>query len=99
VSAASLGRWGRSRAWQVAVECICDEIRASPYVGADETGWRQDGCNGYLWTVTTPTARYYTFGSRAKGMVDAVLGETFSGVVISDCYAANDHYPGVQQKC
>ena len=29
-------------------------IRASPAVQADETGWREDGENGYIWSVSTP---------------------------------------------
>ncbi len=29
-------------------------IRASPAVQADETGWREDGSNGYIWSVSTP---------------------------------------------
>lgn len=35
------------------------EIRASPAIQADETGWREDGINGYIWSVSTPTVRYY----------------------------------------
>jgi hypothetical protein len=34
------------------------EIRASPAIQADETGWREDGINGYIWSVSTPTVRY-----------------------------------------
>ncbi len=26
---------------------------------ADETGWRQHGANGYVWTFSTPTERYF----------------------------------------
>lgn len=33
--------------------------RASPAVQADETGWREAGINGYIWSVRTPTVRYY----------------------------------------
>ena len=29
------------------------EIRASPVVYGDETGWREDGRNGYLWSFST----------------------------------------------
>ena len=38
---------------------ILDRIRASPVVHADETGWREDGANGYVWTFSTPTERYF----------------------------------------
>ena len=39
---------------QPAVAAILDRIRASPVVHADETGWRQSGANGYVWTFSTP---------------------------------------------
>ena len=32
-------------------------------------------------------------------MVDEVLGESFCGVLVSDFYAAYDHYPGLKQRC
>ena len=44
---------------QPAVATILDRIRASPVVHADETGWRQDGNDGYVWTFSTPTERYF----------------------------------------
>jgi hypothetical protein len=34
-------------------------VRASPAIQADETGWREDGINGSIWSVSTPTIRYY----------------------------------------
>ena len=44
---------------QPAVAAILDRIRASPVVHADETGWSQHGANGYVWTFSTPTERYF----------------------------------------
>ena len=44
---------------QPAVAQVLDCIRASPVVHADETGWRQRGANGYVWTFSTPTERYF----------------------------------------
>jgi transposase len=35
------------------------QARASPAIQVDETGWREDGLNGYIWSVSTPTIRYY----------------------------------------
>lgn len=93
----ALGQVARAGAAPVAQTLAA--IRASPVVHADETGWREDGVNRYLWTFSTPTHCYYTSGSREKGMVDTVLGPEFSGVLVSDFYAAYDHYDGVQQKC
>ena len=84
---------------QKAVEAVRDRIRASPVVHADETGWREDGVNGYVWTFSTATERYFVRGRRDKGMVDRVLGDAFSGVLVSDFYAAYNHYEELKQRC
>src|SRR5204862_454707 len=34
-------------------------LRAAPRVNGDETGWRTNGHNGYLWTVTDPRHTLY----------------------------------------
>ena len=84
---------------QPAVAQVLDRIRASPVVHADETGWRQDGANGYVWTFSTPTERYFLRRGRGKAVVDEALSESFSGVLVSDCYAAYHHYDGPKQRC
>jgi hypothetical protein len=82
-----------------AVERIREQVRASPVVCADETGLRQDGANGYLWSFSTERERFFVRGGRNKEMVDAVLGPEFAGVLVTDFYAAYDHYPGPHQRC
>ena len=69
-------------------------VRGSKVVHADETGWRQDGANGYVWTFSTPTERYFLRWGRHKEVLDEVLDDSFGGVLVSDFYAAYDHYPG-----
>lgn len=81
------------------MEALRERVRASPVVHADETGWREDGVNGYLWTFSTPKERYFLRRGRGKGVVDEVLGEEFHGVLVSDFYAAYNHYPGLHQRC
>jgi transposase len=76
-----------------------ERVRASPLVQADETGWRQNGKNGYVWTFSTPTERYFVYGGRDKGMVDQVLGDAFAGVLVSDFYKAYDHVRTSKQRC
>ena len=90
---------GAAQQAQLAVAEVLERIRASPVVQADETGWRQDGANGYVWTFSTPTERYFLRRGRDKGVVDEVLDESFGGVLVSDCYAAYNHYPGLKQRC
>ena len=84
---------------QPAVAELLDRIRPSPVVHADETGWREDGSNGYVWTFSTPTERYFRRRGRGKAIVAAALGHSFSGVLVSDFYAAYHHYDGPQQRC
>jgi transposase len=81
------------------VDAIQATIRGSPVVHADETGLREDGANGYLWSFSTPTERYFVRGGRDKEVVDAVLGPAFTGVLVTDFYAAYDHYDGPHQRC
>ena len=78
---------------------IVERIRGSPVVHADETGWRENGNNGYVWTFSTPAERYFLRRGRGKAVVDEVLGEEFSGVLVSDFYAAYHHYDGPKQRC
>ncbi len=54
---------------QPAVAGIVDRIRASPVVHADETGWRQSGANGYVWTFSAPTERYFPCSSQGQALL------------------------------
>ena len=80
-----------------AVAEALERIRSSPAVHADETGWRENGVNGYVWTFSTSTERY--FRGRGGAVVDEVLGESFGGILVSDFYVAYHHYPGLKQRC
>jgi transposase len=81
------------------VERIQQTIRASPVLHVDESGWRQDGTNGYVWTFSTPTARYFVRGSRERAVLEREIGEDYAGVLVSDFYAAYTSYDGRHQYC
>jgi len=81
------------------VKAIREEIRQSEVVHSDETGWREDGQNRYVWLIATSTARYFEIGRRTNEQIDSMLGPEFSGVLVSDFYAAYDHFPGLKQRC
>lgn len=75
-------------------------LRASPAVQADETGWREDGLNGYIWSVCTPTVRDdEDHHSRAGEVVKQLIGEDFQGVLGSDFYAGDNIHQGLHQRC
>ena len=69
---------------------ILAQIRASPVVHADETGWREDGHNGYVWTFSTPSARYFLW----RKSTPEVLGDHAASMLVCDFYAAYHHYDG-----
>jgi Transposase IS66 family len=98
-------RWtGYARRIREHGQPILDELkramRASPAVQADETGWREDGENGYILSVSMPTVRYYEYHhSRAGAIVKRLIGEAFQGVLGSDFYAGYNIHEGLHQRC
>ena len=85
---------------QPQLDALKTEIRASPAVQADETGWREDGSNGYIWSVSTPSVRYYEYHhSRAGEVVKHLIGEDYDGVLGSDFYAGYNIHQGLHQRC
>ncbi|HSH77348.1 MAG TPA: IS66 family transposase, partial [Herpetosiphonaceae bacterium] len=86
-----------------AVRALQAGIRTSPVVHADETGWRERGQNGYIWSFSTsgPQAiRYYTYDRSRSGQVARrVLGRSFHGHLVTDFYAGYNQMTGRQQRC
>lgn len=75
-------------------------LRAAGVVYADETGWRINGKNGYLWTWTNAEHTLYHIDRSRSGKVIAdLLGEAFGGTLVSDFYAVYDQFDCPQQKC
>lgn len=82
------------------VQWILRRIRGSRHVHGDETGWREDGINGYLWSFSTPELRYFHFErSRAGAVAKKILGLCFGGVLICDFYGGYNWYNGPIQRC
>ncbi len=80
---------------------ILDQIRASPVKHADETGWRVDGANHWLWGFFTSQQAYYAIEeSRGKGIPAKILnGSHPDDVLVRDDYAAYRKLPLKQQSC
>jgi len=75
-------------------------LRAAGVVHADETGWRTNGRNGYLWTLTDAEhTLYHVDRSRSGKVIAGLLGEAFGGTLVSDFYAVYDQFDCPQQKC
>jgi hypothetical protein len=76
-----------------------ETIRAGPVLPADETGWREDGHNGYAWTFSTERERVFVHGGRDRGVLAEAVGDAYEGVLVSDCYAGYTGYAGRHQYC
>jgi transposase len=76
------------------------EIRGSPAVHADESPWRENGSNGYVWACATDAIRYFErHGTRSGSVPRALLGDTFSGVVVCDGYVGYNTLDCRLQRC
>lgn len=71
-------------------EKLIQEYRNAAVKHADETGWRNDGQNGYGWIFCAPDTSIFRFrGSRSARIVHEVLGEKpLPGVLVVDRYNA-----------
>ena len=79
---------------------LLEEVRGSPYVHGDETGWREAGQSGQLWSFSTPTVRYYHRDpSRGHQVAEAILGKDFDAILVTDFYSAYTCLPCKHQRC
>jgi transposase-like protein len=76
------------------------QMRASGQVHVDETGWRIDGKNFWLWAFTDPTFTLYHVDESRGGKVPLkILGRAFGGTVIADFYSAYNQLNAPKQRC
>jgi transposase len=78
-------------------------LRLAGVVHADETSWRTNGKNGYLWTLTNADhTLYHVDRSRGGDVIVELLGKAFGAAgqtLVSDFYAVYDQFDASQQKC
>jgi len=83
-------------------DLICELIRSAKVVYADESGWRMDGDNWYIWAFVSPedgAIRYELADTRGGGIAKEALGTRADRVIVSDGYAIYDNLPGDNQQC
>jgi transposase len=70
-------------------------------VHADETYWTLDGERAFYWLHATTLYVHFQFDcSRAGEVSRAVLGEDFTGTLVTDCYSGyHAHQAKAKQKC
>lgn len=88
---------------QPQAEQLKAQVQTSTVTHGDETSWRENGQNGYVWAFVTagPAAvRYFEFAfSRSHLVPQRILGANWRGWLVTDFYAAYNLIPGRHQRC
>jgi transposase len=88
---------------QPTFELLIDALRRAHVVHADETGWRVNAVNGWLWVFSSKDVTVYVIrtgaGSRGHGVPADVLGPDFDGYLIVDGFAAYDVLDVAKGRC
>lgn len=75
-------------------------MRQQAALHIDETGWRIDGTNHWLWAfVNDVVALYVISRSRGSKVPKALLGPDFDGVAVSDFFSAYSPLDVEKAKC
>lgn len=78
---------------------LLERIKTSEYVNADETGWRVDGDNYWLWNFSNDKISInHIDKSRGRKVAQNILGEKYTGIVVSDFLSAYEKFEN-SQKC
>jgi len=77
-------------------EDLRQKIQALPVAHADETSWRHDGENYWVWYAGNDQLAFFHLDAhRSSEAAQSVLGENFAGIIVADAYAS---YKGVHPK-
>jgi transposase len=69
-------------------------VRDAPVKNADETGWSEKGQKRWLWAAATATVAFFVIHLRRNFQgLQALLGETITGIVCSDRWSVYSKLP------
>ena len=69
-------------------------------LNADETGWRVEGQNWWMWCFARDDATFYLLDpTRGHAALDKFFVEAFNGVLVTDFWSAYDIIGRLKQKC
>jgi len=76
------------------------KIKKSKVIYADETKLKVNGITYWLWTFVTEKETLFVIRkSRAKKVIEEILGHKFSGVICCDGWKAYSQFTGNLQRC
>jgi transposase len=73
-------------------------VQAQGVAQVDETPWRENRQQRYLWVAVTVVATLFWVARRSRAALEAALGAPFGGIVGSDRYKAYAHLPPTQRQ-
>lgn len=90
VAASSLGFEKRARRLAKPIyDDLIQKMRHSDLVHADETYWREDGENAFIWYAGNEQVAVYRIDShRSAEAAKELLGERLHGLLVTDAYAS-----------
>ena len=75
---------------------LLDKLRALPVAHADETSWRHDGQNYWVWYGGNDELAVFLWDAhRSTEAAQKLFGEKFDGVLVADAFAS---YNGIEPK-
>jgi transposase len=81
-------------------KALVKRIRKAKVIYIDETKIRVDGVTYWLWTFVTERETLFVIRkSRAKKVIEEILGEAFQGVICCDGWKAYSQYTTKLQRC
>jgi hypothetical protein len=82
------------------LESFKQEIRNTDCLHADETGWRENGEYRCLWSLSTPTTRWFHIDAhRSAEVAIRLIGEYFQGILVTDFYCVYNKILSKHQRC
>ena len=85
-----------SAALAAPVQGAAEHVKVAPVVHADETSWCENKVKAWLWIAATPlVAVFIIASSRGAKVAKQLLGDAFSGLLVSDRWSA---YQWVDQR-
>lgn len=79
---------------------IIKQVRSSTVVYVDETGYRLNGDQWWLWTFVCENAILFVIRkSRSKEVVEEILGKRFNGIISCDGWKSYENFSDRLQRC
>ncbi|MBF0467241.1 MAG: transposase [Nitrospirae bacterium] len=88
------------RALDEPVKELKSQLQKEESLHIDETGWKKSGKRMWAWVFVAKTLVFFHIdSSRGRKVLKSILGESFSGIIISDYYNVYRNYAKKWQTC